>query len=227
MPPLPLLLWRQMLGFVIVLAFGALASSSGARNPTARFPLQLVAEITITAHQIPADSEFPPRTRSLRIAYDYVNKKCRADIAEGYEAAKVYVRRYDLKTEYMHRLPPINDCKRSHLFEVMPFPDIAFADFQGVQTIDEMVVMYFLHEEGDIRLHMYFDKETGAPRRLLEEAVEDGTSVPMLTYDYSDVALGPPEETMFEIPEPFTHGSCDRHVGGFPYIHAFHYFVRF
>ena len=92
--------------------------------PSANFPLQLFANIEITAHQIPEDSEFPPRTRRMSIFYDYLSKRARADIEEGYEAAKTFIRRYDLKNEYMVRLPPTDDCKRSYLGEIMPFPEI-------------------------------------------------------------------------------------------------------
>ena len=79
------------------------------------FPLQLSAKIEITAHLIDPDNEYPPRIRKLKIYYDYINKVARADIEEGYEAEKTYIRRYDQKNEYMIRYPPINDCKRSYL----------------------------------------------------------------------------------------------------------------
>jgi hypothetical protein len=42
--------------------------------PVASFPLQLSATITITAHLIDADSEYPPRMRRMTIMYDYIGK---------------------------------------------------------------------------------------------------------------------------------------------------------
>jgi len=63
--------------------------------------------------------------------------------------------------------------------------------------------------------------------RLIQEATENGNSIPMLTYDYKDVTLGPPADSLFEITQGYNHHSCERFVGGFPYLHIFHYFVRF
>ena len=80
---------------------------------------------------------------------------------------------------------------------------------------------------------MYFRQDTHWPVRVLQETVtageggEEGVSVPMLTYDYRDVVLGQPDAAHFQLPVPYQHDHCDRHVGGFPYIHAFHYFVKF
>ena len=79
------------------------------------FPLQISADVDITAHLIAEASDYPPRNRKMKIYYDYVNKIARADIEEGYEASKSYIRRYDRKQEYMIRYPPIDDCKRSYL----------------------------------------------------------------------------------------------------------------
>lgn len=33
--------------------------------------------------------------------------------------------------------------------------------------------------------------------------------------------------TNFDIPGGYEHKECMRNVGGFPYIHAFHYYLRF
>jgi hypothetical protein len=40
-------------------------------DPVARFPLQFSANITLTAHLIEQESEYPPRVRHMAIAYDY------------------------------------------------------------------------------------------------------------------------------------------------------------
>lgn len=213
------------LGCIVVFALLGLMQCT----PQPLFPLQLTANIEITAHQIPAESEFPPRTRRMVIYYDYINKRSRADIEEGYEAAKTYIRRYDLKNEYMIRLAPIDDCKRSYLGEKMPFPEIPDeTSYVGERDVDGIKTNYYLFEDYDIRIHMYFNGKTGAPVRLHEESVEgDGIAAPLLTYDYSQVELGSPDELLFELQEPYSHGTCDRHLGGFPYLHVFHYFARF
>jgi hypothetical protein len=190
--------------------------------------------MTITAHQIEVESEFPPRVRKMGVYYDYVNGRVRADIAAGYEAEKVYIRRYDEQREYMIRMPPLSDCKRSYLGESLPYPLLSNSDYvHSNDRIDGVEVDYFLHEDFETRVHMYFKRGTDIPVRLLQESFtttdgeEVGVSTPMLTYDYSDVRLGEPAAHNFQLMEPFTHEQCDRHVGGFPYLHVFHYFVKF
>ena len=96
----------------------------------------------------------------------------------------------------MVRPAPINDCKRSYLGEVMPFPDIHGAVFVKKETVNGILCNYFLHEEHDIRVHMWLDDESYAPVRLLQESVDLASqeSTPLLTYDYSNVNIGPIED---------------------------------
>jgi len=207
-------------------------------SPSLVFPLQFSATVTITSHLIDESSEYPPKRRQMMIYYDYINKKARADIEAGYEAAKIYIRRYDEKKEYMVRLPPISDCKRSYLGEVMPFPDIEDAVYVGIDVIDGVECHHFAHDDHDTKVHMYMAVGDGSPVRLVQESAtseveqsSDGDAdivyTPMLTYDYSEVMLEAPEDSLFDLPEPHQHSTCVRHVGGFPYLHIFHYFVRF
>lgn len=201
---------------------------SGADTTAATFPLQFSANLAITSHLISDDSTYPPKQRRMTLYYDYVNKKARADIEAGYEAAKAYIRSYDSENEYMVRFTPIDDCKRSFLGETMPFPDLSEVKYVKQEVIDDVLCNYYLHEEYDVRVHVYMSAEDNSPVRLIQENVnEDGTSIPLLTYDYSDVALGEPDESWFDLPEPYQHSSCVRHIGGFPYLHVFHYFVKF
>ena len=208
--------------FVVLILFASVLAA----DPVPSFPLQFSAKITITAHLIAADSEYPPRKRTIKVFYDYLNKQARADIEEGYEAAKFYIRRYDTNNEYMIRLPPINDCKRSYLGELMPFPDIPNTIYVKQELINGAKCNYFLYEEFETRVHIYLTEE-GSPVRLIQESTANDESTPLLTYDYFDVIVGPPSESMFELPQPFDHISCVRHVGGFPYLHIFHHFVKF
>lgn len=67
----------------------------------AKWPLQVSLKLKIIAHLVPEDSEYPPHSREMQIYYDYLNKKARVNIASGYEAEKVYIRRYDDTNEYM------------------------------------------------------------------------------------------------------------------------------
>jgi hypothetical protein len=163
----------------------------------------------------------------MLIHYDYLNKRARVDIDKGYEAAKTYIRRYDSKNEYMIRLPPINDCKRSYLGELMAYPDIPTAQYVGVREIRGIICNQYLIEEYDNRIHIFMSTDDEAPVQLIQESTVEEESVPMLTYDYSNVRLEEPDEANFDIINGFEHSSCDRHVGGFPYLHIFHHYIRF
>lgn len=213
-----------LLGLSLIIGISGHAASN---TPVPMFPFQFSANILITAHLIEEDSDFPPRYRRMSVYYDYVNKKARADLEAGYEAAKIYIRRYDEKNEYMVRLAPIDDCKRSYLGERMPFPDISGAEYVSKQIIDGIECNYFVHTDHNIRIHMYFNAKTSAPVRLIQESTENNESTPLLTYDYSDVVLGTVDSSYFDLPPPYSHETCVRHVGGFPYLHIFHYFVKF
>jgi hypothetical protein len=196
--------------------------------PVPNFPLQFSATLEITAHLLPEDSSYPPHKRRMEIVYDYEKRRARADLEKGYEAAKFYIRRYDKKQEYMVRLPPINDCKRSYLGETMPKPDLSEAVYQGVEIIEGQQCHYFLHSEYNVLCHIYLRAEDHAPIRLRQESVaQNGTATQLLTYEYSDVYIGPVDDSWFELPSPFEHTTCTRHIGGFPYLHIFHYFVKF
>jgi hypothetical protein len=192
---------------------------SGGSIPVPSFPLQFSARVTITAHLIEPENEYPPRTRYMNIYYDYLNKMARADIEEGYEAAKIYFRRYDLKHEYMVRIDPINDCKRSYMGELMPFPDIPEAVYKYDETVNGSECNYFLYEEYDTRVHIYMDASTGAPVKLVQESISEAT--PLLSYEYSDVVLAPPAESLFELPTPYQHDQVS------DILAAFHIFISF
>lgn len=196
-------------------------------NPILQFPLQFFANVVVTSHQIEETSEFPPRYKRMTVYYDYIEKRARADIEAGYEAAKMYFRRYDEEIEYMVRLPPIDDCKRAYLGETMPAPDINDFVYAGEAMVNDVKCNYFLHEDFDSRVHIYMDADTGAPVQLTHENTENGVSTPLLTYDYSEVQLGPIDKQWFELPESVSHASCKRTNAGFPYLHIFHYFVKF
>lgn len=218
--------------FFCLFAFSKCAETA----PQLRFPLQFSASVAITANAIPAAQKYPPRHRKLRVWYDYPQKRAKAEIEGGYEAAKLQLRRYDLGNEYMVRHDPINDCTRSYLGDKMPFPELPK---EGVEYLGQEVVAgeegeqdvlcdHWLYSEYNDRIHIYMDAATGAPRRLMQVyEPEPDKAKPMLTYDYTDVVLGKQDEDDFALPEGYSHQQCTRHVGGFPYLHVFHYFVKF
>ncbi|CAM9626371.1 unnamed protein product [Phaeothamnion confervicola] len=69
----------------------------------------------------------------------------------------------------------------------------------------------------------------GLPRRLTEEAVmTDGTVTPLMTYDLLELWAVPPDPASFELLPPYMHkAACEIHVGGYPYIRAFHHYLMF
>ena len=78
----------HMLTLIFNLAYLFLTCFSQENSPAPSFPVQFSAKIKITAHLIEESNEYPPRIRKMSVLYDYMNKRARADIDEGYEAAK-------------------------------------------------------------------------------------------------------------------------------------------
>ncbi len=117
----------------------------------------------------------------------------------------------------------------------MPFPDISEAKYIGKQTVLGKSCHYFLHSEYDTKVHIYFEVETNIPVKLTVSSVKQNSdqtesTTDLLTYIYSNVILGPPSSSVFELPPQYSVSPttlCDRQIGGFPYLHIFHYFVRF
>ena len=54
-----------------------------------------------------------------------------------------------------------------------------------------------------------------------------GEATPLMTYDLLALEQVAPAESVFDLPAPWEHKTCERQVGGFPYLHVFHHFVRF
>ena len=74
----------------------------------------------------------------------------------------------------------------------------------------------------------YVEVARGVPRRLVNEALElGGETTPLMTYDLLELEQVAPAESVFDLPVPWEHKTCERQVGGFPYLHVFHHFVRF
>ena len=109
----------------------------------------------------------------------------------------------------------------------MPFPAIPDSEFKGRVFVGEVECYYYIYNEYNTIIHIYVAVKDKSPVRLIQESFENGLSTPMLTYDFHNVTMGPPDSAVFEIPVPFSHFTCERHIGGFPYLHIFHHFVRF
>eukprot|EP01038_Epipyxis_sp_PR26KG_P013999 gene13999-18775_t len=200
---------------LILIIVNHLNASSEKETIIPKFPLQFTARLKITSNLLVDVSNeidaYPPRIRYMTIYYDYIKKKARAEIEAGYEAAKFYIRRYDVKKEYMVRLSPISDCKRSYLGEVMPFPDIPEDSiFVGKELIENVLCNHFMYEEYETRIHMFFRESDDAPIQLIEESIENDVSTALLTYDFSDISLSSPADDWFEL-QDYQHSDCERH----------------
>lgn len=68
---------------------------------------------------------------------------------------------------------------------------------------------------------------TAVPIRLTEVNFVGEMPTMLLTYDLENIQVGPQSVEDFAIPHGYSHSDCERNVGGFPYIHAFHYYLRF
>jgi hypothetical protein len=203
-----------------------------------KFPLEFQFNVTITAHQVPAETDYPPRWRSYYVYYDYLHNRARIDVDAGFEAAKVYIRRYDLDHEFMVRHLPIDDCKRSHMGDVMPYPHLPSLTYIDSVDLDGVACKHYVYDEEYMtRIHMYFDQQ-GLPVQLIQESMDSETQqhIPMLTYDYSDVKVGTISTEIFGIDNMqrgevdkgsfWSKEQCDLHAGGFPFIHLWHHFVK-
>ena len=292
----------------------AAAAAQDDASPPPALPLQFRAVLETTAHLVNRSESYPPWRRRIEIDYDYVNKRARAAITEGYEQGRTYVRRYDRKSEYMvkgaeadarcearesarertrariralaHGLAraPTPLClspahvkrdQRAYLGESMPMPELpremrrgapAGAGGRAVVDIDGVACEHWVEEiAGFERTHVcvgaraslrrpardardrdrarvsarsratafltarrYVEVARGVPRRLVNEAIEPGgEATPLMTYDLLALEQVAPAESVFDLPAPWEHKTCERQVGGFPYLHVFHHFVRF
>ena len=207
--------------------------------------MQFTATVEVTAHLVDRSKPYPPWLRVIKVAYDYENRMARAVVEKGYEEGKTFIRRYDNKSEFMVRGDPYPECQRSYLSEAMPPPTLPKSlAFSGVEEVPGLgSCEHWVDDQGSNRVHVYVPAdgrggEARWPARLLDEQVLDGESVPLMTYDLKDLAVGPPEPALssprddpskglFGIPAPYDWRSCGRNIGGFPYLHIFHHYLRF
>lgn len=205
---------------------GGLALAAAGEGPPA-FPLQFVATIETTAHLIAEDVAYPPRLKRVRLAYDYVNRRARADVLAGLDAGKNFTRRYDQKQDYVVRGGGFPGCQRSHLGERMPRPEIpagAVKQPAGALIDDAPHDEYRVEVAGLDRVRVWVSP-AGRYRRLTNENWVDGAWVALMTYDVLDFEAVAPAEAALALDGPWTHATCERHVGGWPYLHLFYHYL--
>lgn len=215
---------------LLFLPFIIMARNDQVEQETPWLPLQFSAEVEITSHLVDPAQEYPARTRRLWVHYDYTNQLARADIVEGYEEGKTYIRRYDQKREYMIVFDEHGgECQRAYLGESMPVPALpSVLKYQGIQQIEDQACRHWLHETDLERIHYYDTAEAPhRPVRVMDESLWDGTPTPMLSFEFKRIKLERPQLERFHLPSDHTHDQCLRTSSGFPYLEVFNQFIRF
>ena len=216
-----------------------------------KIPNQFRTKVYILSHNANKTQEYPPWRTVMDVFYDYTNGRARADVLEGFDVGRRFLRRYDQKREYMIEDVPNDkavECKRSYLGETMPLPsfpkDLVYGGLVEIgaaeSNAEKRLCAHWVAEmDGVSKIHVFTDAISGDPVRLTEDWIGhdaiDGSdrreyAIPLTTYDFRDFIAGEQEEASFNLPSPFAadpRRACKRHIGGFPYLHIFHWFVRF
>ena len=209
---------------------------SGEPPPTKlpSFPDQFSATLVTIAHQVDKTRDYPPWKQVLHIDYDFPGGRARINATEGFHAGKLFLRRYDTKREYMIRGGDFAECQRSYLGEDMPKSTVrnSPASFQGWEVLpDGPLAEHWVEDRGRQRLHIYITGDGGqrVPYQLIDEYLANGKegqlSEPVMTYTFHNMSVSEPAETAFGLPTPYSHKTCNREIGGQPYLHLFSAFL--
>jgi hypothetical protein len=215
---------------VFLLSFLFVAEHVVCTPPFPTFPTQFSARVEITAHLVDRSKPYPPWLKVINVKYDYDRQMAHAEVLQGFDEGKTFIRRYDNKTEYMIRGGTYPDCQRSYLSEDMPLPTMPKSlMFVKTEIMDGVLTDYWLQDLDTNRVHVYVRSHDGLPYRVTNEQVleKEKESVPLMTYEWKDVVVDKPNEHDFELPSPYHWRSCSRYIGGYPYLHIFHTFFRF
>lgn len=88
--------FRNVVGLLFLTAVVAMELwPSSDAHPELKLPQQFQASLEITAHLVDPAQSYPPRERHMNIYYDHPKHFARAEITQGYDAGKVFIRRYD------------------------------------------------------------------------------------------------------------------------------------
>jgi len=208
-------------------------------------PKRFRAKAVLISHQANKTREYPPWRTVYRVSMDYIDLKARVDVLEGFDKGRTFYRRYDRKREYLvesieeEAKTTTLECRRSYLSESMPKPDFptdpTYVGLVSFGSEGSRLAHWTIETEGVSRVHIFSDPATGIPLRLTEEWIEDdGVSVvPLMTYEWTDFVVvdevTKDDEEIYDLPSPFASDPqhrCERQIGGFPYLHIFHTYVR-
>jgi len=211
-------------------------------SSTPKFPTSFTTRVEITSNLLPVDGpSYPPRTRTIYLSYSAPLQAVKAEITAGYESGKTYLRQYSDKMEYMIKSGEFGKCQRSNLLEDFSLPHLPHLVEVGEELIDAVPHVHYVHDiaGGIERVHIYFNKENGNPRRLVHDDIEKDQKhggeivTTLMTYDLHDFQLvGDDTQTefgnIFDIPGEYQNdpSKCERFVGGWGYIHVFHSYLK-
>lgn len=195
--------------------------------------------------------KYPPWKSTMELLYDGQQRRARLQVFSGLNEGKTYYRLFDRKKEYMITGGSMPDCVREYLAEKMPVPKLpdGLAQLDSSQDLDidgvSCSAWEVSLEDGLEIVRVWADKQSGVVLRLTDfgEVDATGTMGPLMTYTLSNVRLFPDAgssdaETAdasapggglaparFDLPDPWTHNTCDRQVGGQPWLHLLHHYL--
>merc|ERR1711934_834134 len=178
------------------------------------FPQQFSGTIETVGLLLDKNIEYPPRVKRYEIHYDHPNKMAKVAVTAGEEWDE-YILRYDQDMEHHIEMEgKERKCYVSELKVKMPLPEkMKYPRYQGTKQVKGIPCHHWVDGKGDSKVD-YF--ETVAERRPLQ------LLTPAMSYDFIKYTAGPPNPAVFNIDSR----KCEEQVGGFPYVHVWHYFIR-
>merc|ERR1712086_578572 len=177
-------------------------------------PTQFSGTIETVALLLDKDIEYPPRVKRYEVHYDWDKKMAKVSVTAGEEWDE-YIMRYDQDMEHHIEMEgKQRKCYVSELKVKMPLPEkLKFPRYQGIKDIKGVACHHWTDGKADSKVD-YF--ETVAERRPLQ------LLTPAMSYNFIEYKAGAPDPSVFNIDSR----SCEEQVGGFPYVHIWHYFIR-
>merc|ERR1711988_1202937 len=177
-------------------------------------PNQFSGTIETVALLLDKDIEYPPRIKRYDVHYDWVNKKAKVAVTAGEEWDE-YILRYDQDMEHHIEMEgKERKCYVSELKVKMPLPErLKHPRYQGTKQIKGTECHHWAEGKGDSKVDYFETVASRQPLQLL---------TPAMSYNFVKFQAGAPDPSVFAIDSR----QCEEQVGGFPYVHVWHYFIR-
>jgi len=178
------------------------------------FPLQFSGTIETVALLLDKNIEYPPRVKRYEVHYDHHAKMAKVAVTAGEEWDE-YIMRYDQDMEHHIEMEgKERKCYISELKVKMPLPEkLKFPRYQGTTAVRGIDCHHWIDGKGDSKVDYFETVQERRPLQLL---------TPAMSYDFIKFEAGPPDSAGFDIDSR----QCEEQVGGFPYVHIWHYFIR-